>query len=79
MSGLIPGYRRIPLSRVMSAVCHVMCDYCNFQCERCIAWGKNKEVFGEYVNEELIVMSKKKGKWSVIYGGRKQLENAANY
>ncbi len=75
MSGLISGYRKVPLSRVMSAVCHVMCDYCNFKCERCIAWRKNKEMFGEFVDQEMMVVKKKKLlKWKVINGSDKQFE-----
>ncbi len=47
----IPGYRKIPVSRLRSAVCRVMCDYCNFKCARCLA--RNKESLFRYITDNL--------------------------
>ena len=49
---MIPGYRYpLRISRIQSAICHVMCDYCTFECKKCLA--KDKEMLRTFVEENV--------------------------
>ena len=39
---MVPGYKnKLTIRRLHTAICHVMCDYCIFDCDKCLANRKN--------------------------------------
>ena len=49
---MIPGCKKkITISRIQSALCHVMCDYCNFEHDKCIA--NRKDLFFRFITDNL--------------------------
>jgi hypothetical protein len=48
---MVPGYKNITAKRIQSAICHVMCDFCNFDCNNCLA--KKKELLLKFITENI--------------------------